>query len=46
MITGWCKLKVPARVETLREWSLRIQQTGAEGIVLEHGIFCHDNVGV
>ena len=30
----------------IREQSLRIQQTGAEGIVLGHGIFCHENVGV
>ena len=29
-----------------REWSLRIQQTGAEGIMLGHEIFCHENAGV
>ena len=26
-----------------REQSLRIQQTGAEGIVLGHEIYCHEN---
>ena len=25
--------------------SLRIQQTGTEGIMLGHEIFCHENVG-
>ena len=25
--------------------SLKIQWTGVEGIVLGHGIFCHENVG-